>query len=53
MSAIGAREAAAATSPTRKAATKLGSVAPIPQSGGSTCCTWSTHQFGPVGERYW
>ena len=43
------RRASARTNDT----TKLGSVAPIPHEGGSSRCTWSTHQLGPVGESHW
>ena len=50
--ACGAR-APPRASPTANDATKLGSVAPMPQAGGSSRCTWSTHHCGPVGERNW
>ena len=40
---------ASAASPRAKAVTKLGTVAPRPQSGGSSLATASVHQTGPSG----
>ena len=50
--AVPRRDAAAMTSAMPKETAKLGTVAPMPQSGGFSSATRSTHQAGPVGKSH-
>ena len=51
--AVRRRDSTAMTSAKPKETGKLGTVAPMPQSGGYSSATRSTHQAGPVGYSHW